>query len=217
MSLRVTLDIISGDFERQAEEHARTVARTSTLAMREVQGDVKSKGRANIAAAGFSRRWQNALRVDLYPPRGDAANPAVYLFHRIQYAGVFEDGATIQGRPMLWLPLPHTPKRVNRERMTPDLFIRGVAPLVSLRSRRGTPLLGARVRLSEAQRAQVRPRITMGKLRRGADAKRGTLVTIPMFHGVPTTRINKRLNIREICAVARDSIPTLYAKHFKET
>lgn len=216
MSLRITLDIISGDFHRQAEEHERTVATATTLAMKDVQSAVKVKGRANIAAAGFSRRWQNALRVDQYPKTGISINAAVFLYHNIQYAGVFEDGATIRGRPMLWLPLPGTPKKVNRQKMTPEKFQTEVADLVSMRTRSGKPLLGARVRLSKAQQAQSRPRITMAKLRRGV-LGRGKLATIPMFHGIPTARINKKLNIREICAQARDSIPALYAKNFKET
>jgi len=65
----------------------------------------RSSGDAGIAAGGLSRKWQNALRVNIYPPQGDSMHPAAFVYHKIRYAGVFEDGAVIGGQPLLWLPL----------------------------------------------------------------------------------------------------------------
>jgi len=61
------------------------------------------EGRANISAAGFSSRWQTALTSNFYPNEGK--DPAALIFHRIPFAGVFERGVTISGRPLLWLPI----------------------------------------------------------------------------------------------------------------
>jgi hypothetical protein len=63
-----------------------------------------SEGRANISAAGFSSRWQKALVSNFYPNE-DTGDPAALIFHRIPFAGVFERGIRISGRPLLWLPI----------------------------------------------------------------------------------------------------------------
>jgi hypothetical protein len=38
-----------------------------------------------------------ALRVNIYPPQGDSMRPAAFIYHKIRYAGVFEEGAVISG------------------------------------------------------------------------------------------------------------------------
>ncbi|RUV75923.1 MAG: hypothetical protein EOR30_17060 [Mesorhizobium sp.] len=45
------------------------IAFAATAAISEAGDIVKREGRADIAAAGFSKRWQNALRVNVYPKR----------------------------------------------------------------------------------------------------------------------------------------------------
>ena len=80
----------------------------------ESPGGRQAKGRADIAAAGFSRRWQNAFRVDVFPRgRKVSVDAAAWVFHKIPYAEVFEEGATIRGRPYLWIALPGTPTRIG--------------------------------------------------------------------------------------------------------
>jgi hypothetical protein len=40
------------------------------------------------------------------------------VFHKIGRAGVFESGATIKGRPLLWIPTTHgapSPKKLGRK------------------------------------------------------------------------------------------------------
>ena len=48
------------------------MARAATAAVREAAEMAKSAGRANIATAGFSRKWQNALRARIFPPNHDS-------------------------------------------------------------------------------------------------------------------------------------------------
>ncbi|WP_353842903.1 DUF6441 family protein, partial [Mesorhizobium sp.] len=57
---------------------------------------------------------------------------AALIFHNIRYAGIFEEGGTISGKPRLWLPLKDTPKRAGRQKMTPALYIKTIGPLVSI-------------------------------------------------------------------------------------
>lgn len=214
MSLKVSFDIITGEFERRMEELQKPIAETAVATMDEVLSTVKVEGRASIAAAGFSRRWQNALRFDRFP-RGNkkSINAAVFVHHRIVYAGVFEDGATIVGNPLMWVPLPSSPKRIGRNRFTPRNYNNMVGPLVSMSSRSGTPLLGATVRMSRTNAAQERPKVTLATLRRGRTG-RGILRTIPLFFGIRSTQIEKKFNITQICEAARDAIPSIYARLF---
>ena len=117
------------------------IARAATLAIREAGEEIKQDARAQIGAAGFSRRWQNALRVDHYPRGGETSvNAAAHIWHRIPYARVFEEGATIGGSPFLWLPLSHAPQKIGRFRMTPKRYVDGVGPLQFVRrgGRRGS-------------------------------------------------------------------------------
>lgn len=99
--------------ESALAEHEKIVRQIATAQDRAVQdaGNLAvSEGRANIASAGFSSRWQTGL-VQKFFPNKDTGNPAVLIFHRIGFAGVFEHGASISGSPFLWLPieqnLPH--------------------------------------------------------------------------------------------------------------
>jgi hypothetical protein len=73
------------------------------------------QGRANIAAAGFPAQWQKALTSKFFPNEG--GDPAALIFDTSPFVGVFERGARISGRPLLWLPLErnlptgiHTPR-----------------------------------------------------------------------------------------------------------
>jgi len=115
MGLRFSVsDIAKGFVDAIVKEMQRPIAKAATATIREAGKIAKRDGRASIAAAGFSRKWQNALRVNIYPPRGDSMRPAAFIFHKIRYAGVFEEGAVIGGQPFLWLPLPTVPLRRGR-------------------------------------------------------------------------------------------------------
>jgi hypothetical protein len=90
-------------------------------------------GRANIAAAGFPAQWQKALTSKFFPNKG--GDPAALIFDTSRFAGVFERGARISGRPLLWLPLEgnlptgiHTP-RAYRGRLV-SVNVAGKPPLL---------------------------------------------------------------------------------------
>ena len=90
--LALTVSAIAGGFAKAMEDAQRPIAKAATAAIREAGDIAKRNGRASIAAAGFSQKWQNALRVNIYPPQGDSLRPAAFVYHKIRYAGVFEDG-----------------------------------------------------------------------------------------------------------------------------
>jgi hypothetical protein len=211
--LSITLSIISGSWEKQVADNLAVVKKVGGLAMTKAVDRAKAEGRSSIASAGFSRKWQNALRGTVYPNEGyDAAGT---IHHQIPYAGVFEDGASIKGNPMLWLRLRSTPKLINRRTLTPSAFSEQVGRLTSFKGRSGTPLLGVRIRLPGG-RNYMPSKITLAMIRKGLARPTGRFVTIPLFHGVRQATIPRKFSVRDVCAAARDSLPQYYAEAFVE-
>ena len=67
--------------------------------------EIEDKGRADIRAGGNfgSARWQEGFHAKVsYQSR---SNIRVRVTHDVKYWKVFEFGATIHGKPLLWIPL----------------------------------------------------------------------------------------------------------------
>ena len=101
--MRFVFSAQEGAIEQLVEEIEREINEAKSGAVQEAASLAVKEGRANIASAGFSSRWQKALTSNFYPNEGE--DPAALIFHRIPFAGVFERGITISGRPLLWLPI----------------------------------------------------------------------------------------------------------------
>jgi Family of unknown function (DUF6441) len=190
-------DVAKGFVEAVVREIQRPIAKAATSAVREVGEIAKRDGRASIAASGFSRKWQNALRVNIYPPQGDSLRPAAFIYHKIRYAGVFEEGAVIGGQPLLWLPLPTVPLRRGRP-MTPSQYVRSVGPLVSVQRPGSPPLLFPKSRSSRRRRNG-----NSGKERK------------PLYVGLSSVAIAKRFNIKGSAQNAAAQLPSLFEKHLR--
>lgn len=185
------------------------IAFAGTAAITEAGAIVKREGRQDIAAAGFSKRWQNALRVNVYPRRRLSMNAAALIFHAIQYAGIFEEGGTITGKPRLWLPLKDTPKRAGRQKMTPALYIRTIGPLFSIERSGKPPLLAGKIATN--RRGSKTGKVSLSALKRGGSGSPSTLV--PLFIGIDRVNIRDRFSIREISERAAARLAELYLKH----
>lgn len=217
--VRVIYQTKDGEFEEKIVANYLTIEGAATAAAHTVGDIIKAGGRASIAAAGFSRRWQNALRVDVYPKKGVSANPAVFIYHNIGYAGAFEEPTTIKGDPWLWIPLRHTPRKVYGKKIDPkNLALFGV----NLFLMKGTnpPLLAASVRMTDRRAATGK--ITLSLLRRGAtkttargNKRRGIVQAIPLFVGKKSVNLTKRFGIYDIVDRAAAQYPSLYAAHLK--
>lgn len=203
-------------YEAKKDEFAQAMLRmqdpigfAGTGAITEAGDIVKREGRADIASAGFSRKWQNALRVNIYPKRGVSMEAAAFIYHKIGYAGVFEEGATITGKPRLWLPLDSAPKRIGRSKVTPALYVRKIGPLVSINRPGKPPLLAGKAAV--ATRGKNAGKVTLSALKRGAAGKASTLV--PLFIGIDRVSIRDRFSIREITERTAARLGELYLKH----
>lgn len=213
--MTATVERKRGAFLKAFMAAEEPIATAATRAIEDAAAEAKSDGRANIAAAGFSRKWQNALRADAYP-RGaqTSVNAAAHIYHRIGYAGVFEDGARISGRPWLWLALPHVAPKIGRFRMTPARY---PGPLQFVRRPGRPPLLMAQIGMSRATAKRGGPsQLTAGTIRKGASAggKHRVVRSVPVFVGISTVRIRKQFGVTAIVRRAARRLPSLYLKHF---
>lgn len=93
---------------RMIRDKQRPVATAAIAALREAAADSVQEGRANIAGAGrFAGKWISGLQyrtADAVDNGEPSLQAKAIVFHKFGIAGVFEYGATIEGKPLLWLP-----------------------------------------------------------------------------------------------------------------
>lgn len=214
MSLRLALEVISGDYPKMIQDEQLRMAKAATAAMKDAADLAKSKGRASIAGGGFGSKWQNALRTKVFPANGVSLKPAALIYHKIPYASVFQEGATISGKPMLWLPLDNVPMGAGGRRMTPEQFVAKVGVLYTINRPGKPPILGAVVKGTSARLAKG---ISLSLLKRGRNPKgRGSVHIVPVYVGVPTVTDPRKFDIKGATQEAADQLGALYAKNFKE-
>lgn len=215
MSLRLTVSAVAGGFFRAITEGERPIAKAATAAVREAADLAKTGGRASIAAAGFSTRWQNALRANLYPPHRDSMRAAALIYHKVPYAEVFEHGAVIHGKPLLWLALPNAPFGGGGHRISPGEFRQKVgSPLYTIRRPGKPPMLGAHVRVTNARAGKA---ISLSLLRRGRNpGGKGAVRLVPLYVGIDVASIPKRFAVLAAIERAARRLPELYLKHFRD-
>jgi Family of unknown function (DUF6441) len=213
MAAAVEFSLARNAVRNTFREMKGAVAHAATAAMDTTVTEVSTGGRGVIRAAGFSKKWQNGWRVRRYPVKGDSLDPAIWAFHKIPYAAVFQDGATIKGSPLLWLPLPTAPK-IGRKKMTAALYIKSIGPLHRINRPGKAPLLAGYVRsFSKAGKATV-ARLKGGEKRRRERGTRG-LISVPMFVGIPQAKIRKRFNFSPMWRKALATLSAQYARNLR--
>ncbi len=97
------------DWIKAIRDKQQPVAEAAVAALREVAAESIQEGRRDIAAAGpnFRSNWQEGLKYKTKNARkgGQALLSAeATIYHRFGIAAVFEFGAVISGKPLLWIP-----------------------------------------------------------------------------------------------------------------
>jgi hypothetical protein len=172
-----------------SKANAKIIADAAWQAMEDVKGMVQREGRASIASGGLGPKWQKALRVDRYPSE-PSIDAAVYVSHKIPYAGIFETGGIITGRPLVWIPTRNAPARIAGKRPTPALFARAVGPLRSVNVPGNPPML-------------------VGRFGRSREV-------LPMFIGVRSLRMRKLFDVGAAVVRGRDAFPQFYDRRIAE-
>lgn len=180
--------------------------------MDDIAGEIKERGRADIQSGGLGRKWANALRVLRFPKRGISLQAAVFAFHKIAYADVFEKGLTIRGRPLLWIPLTTTLKKFGNKRLTPAQVATRFGDLVSINRNGQPPLLAARVGGRSGKGRRSIKKVTGAGLIAGSQGRGGL---VPLFVGVPRADEIQRTHLLAIFAHAAGHVAERFAARFK--
>jgi hypothetical protein len=211
-----------GQWEKAYKAEYGHVARAATAAVRDGASDLKTRGRAIIGASGLGRRFQNAFRVEVYPRSGSSVDAAMFAHHNIPYAGVFQTGEGIAGRPLMWVPLPGVPHRIGPRHMTPRNYQQLVGPLHFDERPGHKPILAA-----YARGVRQPKRVTMASLkagsalaRLGVREKRGRhgtpgVVSVPVFVGVSSVKMPRRFDLRPVFQRASQALGPAYQRHFR--
>jgi len=97
----------------------RTARKTGSELKKAIYNNIRSGG-------DFGKPWRNAVRVETTPKRGGASNATVTTrFSSSPLGGAaqaFEEGATIHGRPLLWVPLSFAKVNTRARRFSGGLF-----------------------------------------------------------------------------------------------
>lgn len=209
--MRLFFSALRGELEKAVNEIQKPIAEAATAAVKEAAEVAKTEGRANIAQAGFGKKWQNALRADFFPKRGISMRPAALVRHKIPYATVFEEGATIRGKPLLWLPLPNVPLGRGGKPLTPKQYISRIGPLASIKRPGKRPLLVGK----GSRRTILRATEKVTRLRKGAVSRGLRKESVPLFVGMEQVRIPKKFNIIAIAQRAAGRLGEFYVKNLK--
>jgi len=110
--MKITIEVTGGSIsERVTKNIDATVEKVNTAvtaAMNMARSMIEQRARAIISASGkFGARWMDGLHVTL-------DNMRISMSHDIPYADVFVTGATITGKPLLWLPIGDGPASGER-------------------------------------------------------------------------------------------------------
>lgn len=152
-------DKLGPQFKAGVQKFAAKQRRAEQVAARQAAEQIEIQGRANIRAGGNfgSPRWQQGFRAKLSTTAG---NIVIRITHAVRYWKVFEEGRTIRGKPLLWIPLSFsTAGRLGvRARDFPGKLFRvnrpGKAPL--LMNEQGPQYFGkASVRIPRKWRLRV--------------------------------------------------------------
>lgn len=211
--MRFALSDIAGAVKSAlAEDTSRQMAVAATATLTQAQDEMKKRVRSNIASGGFSRKWQNAWRVNKYPAGKESISGAVFGYHKIPFSAVFETGATVTGRSgLLWIALPSAPK-VGRFRATPRRLAEAGVKLFPMHGNK--PILGANIKT--ATPGAITGKLSLSKLKRGTKGKRGTPQAVPLFVGVRSVTLKKRFHVSEVAAAISNELPALYDANMRE-
>jgi hypothetical protein len=193
------------------EAMGELISNAAAAAMADAADMILSQGKANIASAGFSRDFSDAMTVSTVTPKGLGGSYSILARVRIPMAITFEYGFHSQGDPLLWIPLPGVPKMLGAKRMTAKRYTEEIGPLVYVKTGKFPMLFGYVDGVPPESALKSNPsrskRLTVAHLRAGGGEK------IPLFIGLNQTTIGKRLNILGICKDAEAMIPEFYSKY----
>jgi hypothetical protein len=217
MALEFTVNDVSSDVRDSMLRMGKPMAAAATEAINIAGSTAVTLGRGDIGQAGFGARWQNTWRVNFYqvtPPQIDAA---AWLYHKIPFAEIFEDGGTIVGKPMLWVPLRNAPLSFGqgKKHLSPKSLIQRGVKLFSIERAGKPPLLATKIWATQSQAGRTAFNVTAKKILAGRVTPKkgvGNLVrmTVPLFFGIRQVHERKRFHLKALAQTQIDALPNYY-------
>ena len=108
--MKFTVDNDPEAWAAMMRDMKKPIAEGAVAALRETAAVSVQEGRRDIAAAGpnFRQNWQERLQYRTKGAKGDdgeaSLDASAVVFHKYGIAGVFEHGATLYGKPLMWIP-----------------------------------------------------------------------------------------------------------------
>lgn len=133
MAITIVPASIAPQLQAQSQAIQQRIQKATLAAVQQLADNIVQKGRDDISGAGkFGTRWTQGLTADI---AGDDATRTITLSHAVSYWSVFQYGAIIQGKPLLWIPLSDSGLTGVRARDFPGRLFRvdrkaGGAPLL---------------------------------------------------------------------------------------
>lgn len=201
--LKLSYEFVTGQFDAAMKDVYRPIAVAAKSAMAATAAPIKSRGRAQIRAAGFKNQYATAFRVDVYPKGAKAsANAAIVAYHKVDYSEVFEEGIRIGGKPYLWVPIRDKRTRIGKKQLRlKDFKARGEKLVMVKRAGKAPLLMG-------------RPLSGMPRPRRKSERESYKVYQagglVPLFVGVSKVDLSKRLNIYPLIDSESAHLPQRY-------
>lgn len=204
-------------FEKLFVGKRAAIANAAQKALAIAGRQISDGGRASIAAAGFPASWQDGLTVKVYPEKDGGG--ALYVNHDVPFAIVFEQGAVINGEPLLWLPLPACPAKIGGANPTPSRYQKLIGPLRYVPAK-PHPLLVAKTSTPPKEPPVDGVRRLSGPRREKASALRAGAAhggyDVPLFIGIPTVSIGKKFDVFGVVERAYADLASHFEASLKE-
>jgi hypothetical protein len=102
MPITIVPASIKPQIDAQGEAIKQRIAKASAAAAQKLADNILQKGRDDISGAGkFGARWTQGLTAEV---SGEDNSRTITLSHAVSYWTVFQFGAVIHGKPLLWIP-----------------------------------------------------------------------------------------------------------------
>lgn len=201
MAFDVKLLVPKDALAKAMDKHARTVRQAGSAVVREITPEIVKAGRARISAAGFSKHWVTGYRHRFYKGKKDQSQVGFVYHKKGGLASVWEYGADIRGRPLLWVPLKTTPAKIRGKRTTAKRWADFFGPLFRIESGGKHLLMG-----------QPRER---GKSGSGGRMVRGAK-PVPLFVGLPSNQIAGKWGLRSVWRRAPQQMARIYERKMRD-
>lgn len=124
LQIKLAGDRIGDKVRINAQRQRARIAFAARKAMEEARDRIQVAGQDDMRAGGNfgSPRWQTSLHGVILPEGVQTSNLTLSIRHRVFFWKVFEYGATILGKPLLWIPLPWNPNKVSARDFPGKLF-----------------------------------------------------------------------------------------------